>query len=102
MYIDVDGSSSYRDTWVTTKSVYLQVFRVRACKNVAVLLTEVVGAVQSHAYEITIGGRGHVTSMRDMSTGKGEQKVNVILQKSLCIIVPIFCVDFCWVETYKT
>jgi len=80
MYIDVDGSSSYKDTWVTTKSVYLQVFRVRACKNVAVLLTEVVGAVQSHAYEITIGGHGHVTSIRDMSTGKGEQKVNVVLK----------------------
>lgn len=77
MYLDVDGSSTYRNTWVTTESVYCQVFRVRACKNVAVLLTEVVGAVQHHAYEVNIARDGNVTSLRDMSTGHVKQEVKL-------------------------
>ena len=72
----MDGQSPNRTTWITIESVTFQVFRVRACKNVAVLLTEVVGDVHYHAYEIAIAADGaEKTSIRDVSGGTVMQEV---------------------------
>ena len=67
---------------------------MRACKNVAVLLTEVVGDVHYHAYEIAIAADGaEKTSIRDVSSGTGMQEVKIIsMIMHVCV-----CLHCCYV-----